>query len=86
MNAGLLTVLVGPPALFAALMLYGFWRPPPDSVAALRREYLRLARLGRVQGARQLEERLEALRERQPGRSQQYYLSWLVNDLRRAKR
>lgn len=78
--------LLGLGAVFAALFLVGLALPPPDPIAALKREYLRLSRLPRAQALAELDDRVERLTERHPGKTYAWYLDWLVTDLKRAKR
>ncbi len=84
MNAELVIVIIG--AIFALLVGVGFAMPLPDPIATLKREYLMLMRLGREEGEAHLARRLEAIETKQPGRDLQFYLRWLVDDLRRSKR
>ncbi len=84
MNPLLLIVIVA--MIFAVLFVAGFALPPPDPVAQLKREYVAMMRLGPSEGRRHLQQRLEALRDQKPGRTQLWYLTWLVDDLRRVKR
>jgi hypothetical protein len=72
--------------VFVALFLLGVALPPPDPMGRLEREYVTMMGLGAREGRRHLQLRLEALRERKPGQSDRWYLTWLVDDLRRAKR
>lgn len=73
-------------AIFTALFLVGLVLPPPDPIAALKRQFRVLSRLSAAQADEALEERVEALTQRFPGRGYRWYLEWLVTDLRRAKR
>ncbi|MBK7863348.1 MAG: hypothetical protein IPJ65_33060 [Archangiaceae bacterium] len=72
--------------VFALLIFYGLVAQEADRSAALRRKYLKLVRLSKAEGEAQLAERLESLSRRFPGKTYRWYLSWLVNDLERAKR
>jgi hypothetical protein len=80
------TALAGIATVFAALFIVGLVRTPPDPVALLTSEYLRLMHLGPELGREHLAERLKGLEQRFPGRSHGWRLRWLVDDLRRAKR
>lgn len=79
-------VLAVTAAVFGVIVLLGFILPPPDPIAQLTRTYLQLAHLPRRQARAQLAERVEALSRRFPGETYQWYLEWLVTDLKRAKR
>lgn len=81
-----LFVLGAVASVFAALFLVGLVAPLPDPVAALEREYVVMMRLGAREGRAHLGERMKALRQRMPGHTEQWYLTWLVEDLRKAKR
>ncbi|MBL9037960.1 MAG: hypothetical protein JNG84_05535 [Archangium sp.] len=73
-------------AAFGVLFLVGLVMPPPDPVAVLEREYVTMMRLGSHEGRLHLKERIAALREQKPGHTELWYLRWLVDDLRKAKR
>lgn len=73
-------------AIFGVLFLVGLLMPPPDPIALLEREYVTMMRLGTREGRLHLNERMEAMRERRPGQTDLWYLQWLVDDLRKAKR
>jgi hypothetical protein len=71
---------------FVVVFLAGFVRRPVDPIAALKRRFLKLSRFTPAQASEALEERVEALSRKFPGRSYRWYLQWLVTDLERAKR
>jgi hypothetical protein len=71
---------------FVVIFLLGFARRPPDPIQQAKERFIALARLGRVRGEAELQDRVEALAERFPGKSYLWYLEWLVTDLERAKR
>jgi hypothetical protein len=72
--------------LFAIAFGLGFAKAPPNSIAALKARYRSLTRLARRQADADLQHRIVALAERFPGKSERWYLEWLVKDLERAKR
>ena len=72
--------------LFAIAFLRGFATRPPDPIRRLRDRFIALSRLSRAQAEAEILDRVEALSERFPGKSYQWYLEWLVTDLERAKR
>jgi hypothetical protein len=67
-----------------ALAAAGFERSgaPPTEV---KQEYLRLMRLRGAEGEAYVAERVEKLKATQPGHDDEWYLRWLLADLRRAK-
>lgn len=73
-------------AIFTALFFVGLVLPPPDPIAQLKRQFRVLSRLSPAQADEALDERVQALTRRFPGRSYRWYLQWLVTDLQRAKR
>lgn len=78
-------VLLGGATVFFVVFAVGFLTSPPDPIAVLRRDYLQLIHLG-AESEEHLSQRLEALRAKNPGKTERWYLQWLVDDLRRAKR
>lgn len=84
MNPGLVIAAVA--AIFGVLFLTGLFAPPPNPVTILEREYVAMMRLGAREGRAHLKERMATIRERKPGQIDLWYLKWLVDDLRKAKR
>ena len=80
------TLVASLAVLFGVLFIAGFLRKPRDPVAELHARYLDLSRLTRREATRQLDERVEALTEKFPGKTYGWYLKWLVRDLERAKK
>lgn len=72
--------------VFAIVFLVGFVKTPTNSVAALKARYHALSRVAKHQAESDLHDRLVALAERFPGKTERWYLQWLVTDLERAKR
>lgn len=72
--------------VFASVFLVGFAQKPVDRVQQLKRRFMALSFMTRGRGEAALMDRVEALRERYPGKPYVWYLEWLVNDLERAKR
>jgi len=79
-------LLIGLGVMFAVAFVVGFVKQPPDQLALLRERYIVLSRQSRAQALHDLEERIDKLRVRFPGKSYRWYLDWLVTDLERAKR
>lgn len=73
-------------ATFAIIFLVGFAKSPANSIAALKARYKKLSRVAKHQAESDLQERMVALAERFPGKTERWYLQWLVKDLERAKR
>jgi hypothetical protein len=71
---------------FIAAFGYGFAQQPVDPMVRLKARYIALSRGSPAQAEVELVDRIESLAERFPGRSQLWYLQWLVTDLERAKR
>lgn len=85
MSTDFLTLL-GIAAVFTGVFVAGFVRRPPDPVARLKDRFRALVRLSRVEAEAELIDRLEAVAQRHPGHTYEWYLEWLVTDLERAKR
>ena len=71
---------------FGVIVVLGFVQTPADSLAALTRAYIQLSRLPPRQAKAQLADRVDRLAQRFPGQTHEWYVEWLVTDLRRAKR
>lgn len=71
--------------IFAVLFLAGLALPPRDPIAVLRARYVGLSRVARPAAERELDERIDKLTRRFPGKTYGWYLQWLVRDLERAK-
>ncbi|MEW5740512.1 MAG: hypothetical protein AB1938_16410 [Myxococcota bacterium] len=82
----ILAILTTIAAVFVALFAIGFLTPPGDPIAALKQRYRVLSRMPPAQAEEALQERVESLAKRFPGKSYRWYLQWLVTDLQRAKR
>jgi hypothetical protein len=80
------TLLLVLGVLFVIAFVAGFAQRPPDPIRRLKERFVALSRLARPQAEAEMLDRVEALSEKYPGKSYQWYLEWLVTDLERAKR
>jgi hypothetical protein len=69
-----------------ALNALGLEAPPEVELEGLTREFLKMARVFGSEGQSYADKRIEGVKQRFPGHDTRWYLEWLIDDLRRARR